>query len=197
MLAAPARLRPWLLTAALGGLTLTGLVLRPQAAILATYTSPLLLEFLAGVWIGKAWIAGRMPSAGISALLLLGGIGGLAAVAASGADVEPVRLLLWGVPGMAIVAGALGLEAAGQAPVWPAVKFLGDASYSIYLVHALAISLAVRLGQMAGLGSGPLVFVGAIAVGLAAGSLCYLLVERPLLRRVPAAARRRVLRPVT
>jgi len=181
-LAAPTRLRPWLLSAVLGALALAGIMLRPAGPVLQTYTSPLLLEFLAGVWLGKAWVAGRLPSARVSALLLLAGVAALAAVAATGVDVEPVRLLAWGVPGMAIVAGALGLEAAGRAPAWPAMKFLGDASYSIYLVHALAISVAVRLGAMLGLSPGPLVFVGALAVGLAAGCACYLAVERPLLR---------------
>ena len=188
-LLAPGRLRPWLLTATLSGLVLAGLLLRPHTAILATYTSPLLLEFLAGVWIGKAWVAGRMPSAGVSALLLLAGVGALAAVAAWKLNVEPVRLLVWGLPGMAIVTGALGLEAAGHAPFWRPVKFLGDASYSIYLIHALAISLALKLGQMLGLTNGPLLFTAAIAVGLTAGSLCYLGVERPLLRLFQPAPR--------
>ena len=89
---------------------------------------------------------------------------------------------LLGGPGLLIVAGALGLEAAGRTPRWPVVRFLGDASYSIYLVHALAISVAVRLGAMFGLPAGPVVFAGAIAVGLLAGCACYRLLERPLLR---------------
>ena len=189
-LLAPGHLRALLLSAALGSLVMAGLLLRPQGAIAATYTSPLLLEFLAGVWIGKTWVAGRMPSAGVSALLLLAGVGALAAVVAIGLNVEPVRLLVWGVPGMAIVVGALGLEAAGRVPVWRAVKFLGDASYSIYLVHALAISLALKLGQMLGLTNGPTLFIAALAVGVAAGSLCYLAVERPLSRLFQPPVRR-------
>jgi len=181
VLAAPGRMRIGLLTAILGALALVGLVLRPEHPIAAAWTSPLLLEFLAGVWLGKAWTAGRTPSAAVSGLLLALGVAALTGVALSGIDVEPLRVFLWGGPALLIVAGALGLEAHGLAPRWPALRFLGDASYSIYLVHALAISAALRLGGLLGVAAGPALLAFCIAVGVAAGVACYLVVERPLL----------------
>lgn len=180
-LLAPARLRLWLLTGVLGALAAAGVVLRPEAPWLAAFTSPLLLEFLAGCWLGKVWVSGRLPGAGVSVGLVAVGVVALGAIGLAGMDVEPARALLWGGPALLIVTGALGLEAAGLAPRWPFVRFLGDASYSVYLVHALAISVALRLAQLAGL-SGPVAFAAAVTCGVAAGCLCYLLVERPLLR---------------
>src|ERR1700722_8663891 len=53
-----ARSRALVLTAALGLLVLAGQLIRPANPALATYTHPLLLEFLSGVLLGKAWAEG-------------------------------------------------------------------------------------------------------------------------------------------
>jgi exopolysaccharide production protein ExoZ len=196
-LALSLRWRAWGMSAALGLLVLAGVLLRPHSPILATYTSPLLLEFLAGLWIGKAWTDGASMPPAMATVLLVAGAALLGMVALSGVDVEPWRLLLWGGPAVLIVGGAMGLERAGKVPRWPAVKFLGDASYSIYLVHTLAVSVAVRLSTYLGLTRGPLVFIVAVAGGLVAGVICFLVVERPLLAvfQRPATARRRLAVP--
>jgi exopolysaccharide production protein ExoZ len=64
--------------------------------------------------------------------------------------------------------------------VLPSLKLLGDASYSVYLAHGLALSLVFRL--IGGLGL-PFAAQLALAVPFAvlAGLACYFLVERPLL----------------
>jgi peptidoglycan/LPS O-acetylase OafA/YrhL len=68
-------------------------------------------------------------------------------------------------------------ENAGKLAVPRWLIFLGAASYSIYLVHGPAISVAGRLFA----GSWALVLVGGLAAGMAAGIAYFLLVERPLL----------------
>lgn len=178
----PERRRLWALTGGLCLLAALGAVFRPSSVVLSTYTSPLLLEFLAGAWIGKTWSDGYAPPP-VQAWGLVGaGAGMFALVTWSGVDTEPWRLLLWGAPAAMIVAGAVGLERAGQTPEWKPAKFLGDSSYSLYLAHGLAISLAAKVCERLGLGSGPVLFLVAVATGLAAGSACYVLIERPLLR---------------
>lgn len=69
-------------------------------------------------------------------------------------------------------------EMRGAFTVWPALVFLGAASYSLYLAHGLAISIAARLGGA----YLPL----AMTAGVAGGLAYYFAVERPILRYVPA-----------
>ncbi len=57
----PARIRLPVLTAGFGALILAGLALHPEDAALSIYTSPMLLEFLAGAWLHRAWSRGWMP----------------------------------------------------------------------------------------------------------------------------------------
>ncbi len=57
------------------------------------------------------------------------------------------------------------------------VLFLGAASYSIYLVHVIAISTVARL-----VSGWPLVMTGSIAAGIIAGLVYHIVIERPLLR---------------
>jgi len=191
-LLAPARLRAWAVSAALVGLV----AIRPlgDAAnpLWATYTNPLLLEFGAGVWLGKAWSEDRLPGPAIGWSLVALGAAGFAATALSGVDVERARLLLWGLPALLLVTGAIGIERAGPVPnLWP-LRTLGDASYSLYLVHGLAISAAFRGLQKAGVTSPPVLFALSIVVGVAGGLVTYQLVEKPLMKlfKTGMAARR-------
>lgn len=179
-LLAPARARLPVLTATLGLLALSGLLLRPQSPIAATYASPLLLEFIAGVWIGRAWTRGWAPPPRLGAAMLVAGLAGLSAVSVIGMEVDRWRVLAWGAPAILIVSGGLGLERAGWVSCWRAPKLLGDASYSLYLVHGLAISVAIRGAVLLGIGSPSLVFAACVAVGLTAGLAAYVVVERPM-----------------
>jgi exopolysaccharide production protein ExoZ len=165
-----------------------GLGIHPADPRLATYTSPLLLEFLAGVWLAKVWSDGiRFPRwAGIAAVAC--GLFVMSGVAVSGLNVEPVRLLVFGLPAFLIVAGALALE---PLPAWPVPKFLGDASYSIYLVHGLAIGFCARLLGLFHFVPVFLLVIVSIAGGILLGSACHLLVEQPLLGIFHPARRKR------
>jgi exopolysaccharide production protein ExoZ len=176
---AAARSRVLVLTAVLGSLVLMGHFIGPTNPALVTYTHPLLLEFLSGVWLGKAWAVGIRLRSTIGAASMALGIALMAIVAALGIDVEPVRIFVWGVPAFLIVAGALALEPVRD---WPIVKFLGDASYSIYLVHGLAIAFCARVLAALDVDSLPIFLCVSIGGGITAGCGCYLLVEKPLLR---------------
>lgn len=74
------------------------------------------------------------------------------------------------------------------------LRFLGDASYAIYLVHFPAISLACKLLTRYHDGSEVsawLIAAGVSAVGLLAGVAFHLAVEKPLLALLPASLRTR------
>lgn len=191
-LLAPAAIRPWMVTAVLAGLVAIRPMGDPANPLWATYTDPLLLEFGAGLWLGKAWSAGRLPGRKLGWFLIGAGLAGFTAVSATGVDVDRVRVFAWGVPALALVTGAVSLEHAGHLRSWWPLRTLGDASYSVYLIHGLAISAAVRLMQMAGLHAPMPLFLVSVAAGAAAGLVVYRLVEKPLMKlfRTGLAAKR-------
>jgi peptidoglycan/LPS O-acetylase OafA/YrhL len=62
--------------------------------------------------------------------------------------------------------------------------FIGDSSYSLYLAHSFAIGALVAMIGAFGIASylSPwLVFALCVVVSIIAGSLSYLLIEKPLL----------------
>ena len=121
-----------------------------------------------------------------------GGGAGFAAAALSGVDVERARVVIWGVPAFLLVLGAISLERRGPIPAWPPLRALGDASYSLYLVHGLAISAAFRLLQKVGVGSPVVLLAASLTAGVAAGLIAYHLIEKPLMKlfKTGMAARR-------
>ncbi|HWW27326.1 MAG TPA: acyltransferase [Caulobacter sp.] len=92
-----------------------------------------------------------------------------------------VRHLLYGAASFLLIVGMARAEFSGRmsAPKW--LTFLGDASFSIYLVHYPALSVFAKVFTKLPLP--PIVSFGFMAIGcLAAGSVFYLVVEKPLVR---------------
>jgi exopolysaccharide production protein ExoZ len=175
----PPRLRIAILVVILGSCVAIGSVVRPTVPIWSVYTNPLLLEFLAGTLLGKAWTTFRFSNRPIGLMAMALALAVLVIVDFAAIDVEPVRIVAWGIPAGLIVAGALCFERTLK--YIPVLKFMGDASYSLYLVHGLAVSAAARLLAAVDVNSKPALFVAAVLFGLGAGSVCYMVVERPLL----------------
>jgi exopolysaccharide production protein ExoZ len=195
VLFAPRRLQLPLLSGAFLGLIAAGLAARPDGAAAATYTSLLLAEFLAGAWLGRLWLTGRLRSGVGGALLVAAGLATFALEQWLGVGEEPLRALFWGLPALMVVTGALCLEGAGYVKLWRVPKALGDGSYSIYLFHVIIVALGYRL-----LDGAPTAvrLVGTLAAAAVAGVALFHLVEKPLtagLRRL--AGRRAIARPAS
>jgi exopolysaccharide production protein ExoZ len=146
-------------------------------AIFLTYTDPILLEFVFGLLI--AWTVERnfLARWWIGPLLLSAGLAAFATVLYVHA-VTP-RVLVWGVPSAALVWGAVACERVGYWPKAALVRIVGDASYSIYLLHTFIVSL---LAKSATLAAAPYLFVASSLVASAIvgwGSFHFL--ERPLM----------------
>jgi peptidoglycan/LPS O-acetylase OafA/YrhL len=90
--------------------------------------------------------------------------------------------ILWGIPALAVVAAALALEPhlGRRTPKW--LLEIGDASYSIYLVHGFVLPLALMPfahldGRPYAL---PLALLSSVIVSALAGEFAYRLIERPV-----------------
>jgi exopolysaccharide production protein ExoZ len=153
----------------------------------------MLLQFAAGWILGLAAEERRRIPRASGAAMILAALGLWTGEAAFHLFTELWRPLLWGVPALLTVAGALTLEIGAPprerrgevrsaSPVsLCAVRSgltLGDASYAIYILHLPATALVAHtLGW-----SNPWLFLpAALAASVAAGLAARAWVERPLL----------------
>jgi exopolysaccharide production protein ExoZ len=151
--------------------------------VVSVYTSPLLLEFVFGCLIGFAYRGGLVLSKTMSNAMLIVGIFALALSTQSNSITEGNRFLYWGVPSALVVAGAMFLERTAGFRQFGLFEVLGDASYSIYLSHAviqhIMITAAEKLDHSHKIPSDVVwmfFFLGSAFVGY----LCYRTIEKPL-----------------
>jgi exopolysaccharide production protein ExoZ len=171
-----------------------GYLFMPDDPVLKTYTSPMLLGFLAGL--GAAWARDRFPAAYRHAWPL----------APLGAALLCAHFTPWfslpklGVMGASalLVAGVLALEPVfARRPRKPLLA-LGDASYAIYLFHTLVLAVVSWRCRSLGL-DGWAEFATVIGLGVvlsvAAGLAVHAWVERPMLKGLLRLGRRPAPRP--
>lgn len=167
----------------LGALVTLGLWSHPSGPIGLTFTSPLLIEFMFGCLLGVIYERKAAPRAAIALFLLIVGFGQLLnAETLSAADLSSGRFFNWGLPAFLIVTGALGLEPLLKHLRVPAL--LGDASYSIYLTHGLALAMVKNVFLLLGASSGSAAMsvftltgcVASVLIGIAV----FHFVEKPL-----------------
>ena len=152
------------------------------------YTSGMLLEFGLGVAVGVIATRGaglaRLSSATGWAMLAIGAAG----VMMLPQVVALPRLLASGLPSALLLAGLLVVEAHHGLFRSALLHGMGDASYSIYLSHMITLSATSQLWRALGLATDlralALYALLSIAISVAAGCLLYLLVEKPLSRRL-------------
>ena len=164
-------------------LTTVGLIV-PLPQPFASWCDPLMLEFSFGMLVALAYRAGFRIPWPVSAALLLAAAAALAASALWGPHV-PWRVLEWGLPATAIVA-AFTLARAKPKPgvIARAVAFLGDASFSLYLIHPLVLPIPRRiLSRFFVIPQSPWLLAALLLVAaVIAAIIVYLLFERPLTR---------------
>ena len=151
--------------------------------------APILLEFLLGM--GVAVLIERGESRFRRLALCLGAawllIGSVPLHADDGRAMLSylLRLACWGFPAALIVYATAAFEL-GKSRVMPAtLRYLGDASFSIYLWHAVIFTgvadLFARLGWIGWVDPSFLAVVMGL-IGLGVGLLSYHFLEKPLLR---------------
>ncbi|GAB4331245.1 MAG: acyltransferase [Leptolyngbyaceae cyanobacterium] len=156
-------------------------------------TNPIIIEFLLGCLIGILYLSGLRlkPNVsygllGIAILMFLGTI-----ILGNGDtsraetilidDKASIRLLLWGLPSAALVAGLLFLELNQRLQFNRQLILFGDASYSIYLTHYFALTAFTKFWYISRLPFPDLFIILAITFATFLGTGFYLLVEKQLL----------------
>jgi exopolysaccharide production protein ExoZ len=178
-LAAPARVRLPALSVTLVSLVVIGKVFGPFAhPVAATYSSPYLLEFVAGIILAQSWLrGGSRDSLPLSLFLIVFGFYCLRSLSSH----------------LTVLGGAFLVVAGCLHPKVCAIQNrplleLGNASYSIYLTHQFVLeALAWSWMQVFPLVTWTSsVFFTSLALVLCAlaGYLCYRFIERPLTSRL-------------
>lgn len=154
----------------------------PGASLLGVAANPMLLEFLVGV--GLAWIYARLPAQlpgaplrRLALFLVAAGLLCLALMRSRGIHVDH-GFTLAGGPSLLIVLGVLALQLSSRsASVEPlqgwmgrALMRMGDASYSLYLIHpvlrSLLVTAALHIGLTLSAGIGVLGVLLSIALAI-------------------------------
>lgn len=139
--------------------------------------SPINLEFVMGM--GVAYLARGVAKHYAALILIFGGIMFSALLA------WPFFLenrVLFGLPFSALVLGGILLEQQDKIAFPRPLTFLGDASYSIYLVHNPLVSLTSRLvSKMHGFASWGIAMLLGVIASVFVGVLYHWFVERPLI----------------
>jgi peptidoglycan/LPS O-acetylase OafA/YrhL len=168
-----------------------------EPPLLAALASLWDLQFLMGIVAARVTLTRAVPrprllaGLGIAAFLAVGLAENAGFFPVAGAAAK----LLFGISAAVAVAGIAGAERQAALRVAAAGVFLGNASYSLYLIHPTAIGLAARvLARTRIIGAVPeaVAFAIVAAAGVAAGAALYLAVERPLLRRLADFGRGRI-----
>jgi len=185
--------RRWMLVALLA-LYLAALA-APVFALPQFVGSPLCLEFLAGVAISRLprrrWMTLALP-AGLCLLVALAAL----PIASPDAQIDAkgfhdvwIRVATLGVPAALIVWGTMQIEAR------PGVlSYLGDASYSLYLIHPLVLMLwAAAAGKLLPGAPADAIALAGIVLAVIAGWRIHEAIEKPVLNALrPRPAREAV-----
>jgi exopolysaccharide production protein ExoZ len=149
----------------------------PLPLPLGYWFQPIVLEFIMGMGLALLFRTGfQLPGWARAALVGL-------AIGALALNLGLPRVLIWGLPAVALVAAAvLGTDVPR---VW-GLSRLGDASYSLYLLHPFVLAVPrIALGPELATTT-PVVLLGGVAACLVA-VLAYGWVERPITRALGSA----------
>lgn len=178
----PRRVGIALVLGALALLVACGVVWAPTDAWGSFLTNQLLAEFAFGMLLYLAYERGVAVSNGVAC-----GIAGVAVVGWGIVNIGHVtgsRVIDYGLPALLLSFAAVCRRSDGTPKPHRVLAWLGDSSYSLYLVHPFVVAAITVLAAPAVRYGAPSVVVGVamVAASLLVGGLLYAKVERPLVR---------------
>ena len=158
---------------------------------IVSVTNPILLEFLAGVLVGVLW-KNSVIAPGIAVSLFAAGAMGLLLSECLQPDLPQV--VRFGIPAVLLVAGSVFYEKTRGVLEIRMLRFLGAASYSIYLWHV--VLAAILDGLLLRIHLPPIMHALLAAAGTVFFTcIIYISIERPITRHIHMLIPTRPLQP--
>jgi len=182
------------LSLVLGALVLAGFLLRPEPSMLAFYLSPKLFPFIGGVWAAVLWRRNLIqdnakPLAIVAALLFVGFTGWAYQLPRSSNPYTYDHIIMSIAAFMSVL---LVLSCEGFFKRLRGSTWLGDISYSLYLVHMFVVgagwAVLNKLGVKVDTPLGAVGVIGMCLGSILAADLTYRLFERPIMKLMPRRA---------
>lgn len=189
LFAAGLLLRPALRLPAIGGClvaaSILGLFVETRSPAIEAYTNSAVVEFAFGMALGRFYQIGALRGEGGGALIAAG----VALALLAPFDLD-WRGFTFGPAAAAIVAGFILLEERLAAKPARTASSLGDASYSLYLTHTMALAvMTFAIGRFGVAGDGAILVAIEVIVASLAAVMVYRLIERPLTRFAQSAVK--------
>jgi peptidoglycan/LPS O-acetylase OafA/YrhL len=160
----------------LAGLSIGAIFRQPSWPTAAFYLNPLVLEFFFGMLIAKACTRGKYCPPKLAPWVL---IAGFVFLLLPPFETTAPKFLISGVPASMIVWAAASLfQYDSLIPRW--ILYLGDASYSIYLIHPFVCPLPPAVLHRLHSGNPWLSVAVSVLLGTGAGCLLHQFVELPM-----------------
>jgi exopolysaccharide production protein ExoZ len=147
--------------------------------VVSFYTNPIILEFVFGVLVGWIYTSGYTASRRVSGALTTAGVLVMVGCAAAWGQTVLLRVALWGVPAAVIVLALALTENAKPVGLRRSWQFLGDASYSIYIIHGVVLSALFAVVHHLGAPVFVMIPIGA-PIAVVFGLVVYRYIERPM-----------------
>lgn len=175
--------RPLIVVAAFLCLTSVLRLTHSTNTLFLVYTDPIVLEFVAGCFLGAYYARGNRVELPQALVVLCFALIVRAAYAPTLTDTN--RFIVFGVPAFALVVTALAIESRVRWGSW--LESMGDASYALYLTQVFTVPLVLKGIETVDArhrlpGDGVTVAVIIVAIFIAVP--CHRLLERPLIRFV-------------
>ncbi|MBN8788335.1 MAG: acyltransferase [Terrimonas sp.] len=158
-----------------------------------------MLEFLMGMVAGRLYLSKTNISKGMAICITAAGIAGLLITLIKGygnisemgyvfnGKLSLERSLLWGIPCTLLVTGLTMLEKKRPLKMPGILIEVGNASFSLYLIHLLILDYENTLWSLSGINrivESDILVVFSMGLSLTVGWIFYRLVERPLLHQL-------------
>ncbi len=177
-----------LLIGTFGVLVILGVIYQPESLLLERITHPLLIEFSAGVLLGRVMmlrqVSGLWLTIPVSVVIFIFYQMGFELTQLISVADHLERLVNFGMPAILLVLGIVALDMKYDVPYPNIAIKLGDASYTLYLAHILVISASGKLYQSLDFNESfsNLIFImGMLVLCVYSALMAYQHIERPLL----------------